>query len=124
MEWAALFKIVEAFGPSAICSALVVTVVYLIKEVHKNSEKDAQREEAYQKLIGSKLKELRDDTAKVLDEHRRRLLCVETEYVKREDFYRDLGGWKDDINRLSGQMSAQFTEFNKSIIDLWKGGRG
>jgi hypothetical protein len=120
MDWVALFALFKSWGPSAISSVLVIVVIYLIKEVNKNNENDTKRAQGLQALIDSKLKEFRDETTKTLDGYGRRLSCMELEYVKRETFYRELGGWKDDINRLSGQISAQFTEFNKSIVDIWK----
>jgi hypothetical protein len=116
MDFAALFAIFKSWGPSAISSVLVVVVLYLIKKVDKNGEDDKKRAKDFQDSLENKLGELKEDTAKVLDEHGRRLSCIELEYVRRETFYRELGGWKDDINRLSGQI----TDFNKSIIDLWK----
>jgi hypothetical protein len=120
MEWAALFALFKSWGPSAISSVLVIVVLYLIKEVNKNSENDTKRAQGLQAAIDSKLKEFRDETAKTLDGYGRRLSCMELEYVKRETFYRELGGWKDDINRLSSQISTQFMDFTKSIIEIWK----
>ena len=120
MDFAALFKIFQAWGPSALSSVLIVVVLYLVKKVDTNGKEDRERAKGFQILLDSKLKELREDTARVSDEHGRRLSCIEMEYVRRETFYRELGGWKDDINRLSSQISTQFTEFMKSIVELWK----
>jgi hypothetical protein len=116
VDWLAFFKIFQSWGPSAISSVLLVVVLYLIKQVHKNGEDDEKRAKDSQVLINSKLKELREDTFKALDDHGRRLSYIELEYVRRESFYRELGGWKDDVNRLSGQIS----DFNKSVTELWK----
>jgi hypothetical protein len=120
MDFAALFKLVQSWGPSAISSVLVIVVLYLIKKVDKNGENDTKRAKDIQDSFEEKISELKEDTAKVLDEHGRRLSCIELEYVRRETFYRELGGWKDDINRLSGQITTQFMEFTKSIIEIWK----
>ena len=121
MDVEALFKIFHSWGPSAVTSLLVFFVIHLSKKLDKNNEDDKQRADNLQKYLDGKLKELREGTAKALDEHGRRLSFNEMEYIKRETFYRELGGWKDDINRLSGQISSQFTEFMKSIVELWKG---
>jgi uncharacterized protein YoxC len=120
MDWLALFKIFQAYGPTAISSVLVVVVLSLIKQVHKNGEDDKERAKNYQALLDSSLKELRGDTFKVLEEHGRKISYIELEYVRRESFYRELGGWKDDINRLFSHVS----DFNKSVTDLWKDRRG
>ena len=116
MDLEALFKIVHSWGPSAVTSLLVFFVIHLSKKLDKNNEDDKQRAENLQGYLDGKLKELRESTAKTLDEHGRRLSYIEMEYIKRETFYRELGGWKDDINRLSGQIS----EVGKNIIELWK----
>ncbi|MDR1858854.1 MAG: hypothetical protein LBQ69_05240 [Treponema sp.] len=116
MDLEALFKIVHSWGPSAVTSLLVFFVIHLAKKLDKNNEDDKKRADNLQGYLDDKLKEFREGNAKTLDEHGRRLSYIEMEYIKRETFYRELGGWKDDINRLSGQIS----EVGKNIIELWK----
>jgi hypothetical protein len=120
MDFAALFALFQSWGPTAISSLLVIVVLFLLKKVDKNGEEDKKRADGVRKSFEDKLKELKDDTAKELDGHERRLSYIELEYIKREEFYRELGGWRDDINRLSGQITTQFMEFTKSIIEIWK----
>jgi hypothetical protein len=124
MDFAALFKIIQSWGPSAISSVLVVVVLYLIKRVDKNGEDDKRRAQSLQDSLGARVKELQADVYRVLEDHSRRLSYIELEYVRRESFFRELGGWRDDMNRMSGQISAQFGELTKNIIELWKGKRG
>lgn len=121
MDFAALFKIFQSWGPSAISSVLVVVVLYLIKKVDKNGEDDKKRAQGFQDSLEAKTKELRGEINKTMEDHSRRLSYIELEYVRREAFYRELGGWKDDINRLSSQISTQFMEFTKGTVELWKG---
>ena len=121
MDWAALFKIFQSWGPSAISSVLVVVVAYLIKQVNKAGEDNTKRAKGFQEQMDSRFKEMRENTARVRDEHGSRISNIELEYVRRDTFYRELGGWKDDINRLSDGIAARFAEFNKSLIELWKG---
>jgi hypothetical protein len=124
MEWAALFKVFQSWGPSAISSVLVIVVLYLIKQVYKNGEDNKKRAQGFQDCFEAKIRELRGDVYKAIGDHGKRLSYIEMEYVKREAFYRELGGWRDDINRLSGQVSTQFMEFTKNVIELWKGKKG
>ena len=124
MDIVALFGLLQSWGPSAISAVLVVVVLYLIKQVHKANEDSTKRAQGFQNQIDSRLKELRENTTAVLDEHSRRIKYLELEYVKRETFYRELGGWKDDIKQLSNETSAQFREIRKSIFELCKGGKG
>jgi hypothetical protein len=120
MEWSGLFHLIQSWGPSAISSVLVFIVLYLLKQVNKNSEDDAIRAKKFQDSLDEKTKELRSDVNKTIEDHGKRLSYIELEYVRRDTFYRELGGWKDDINRLSSQISTQFMEFTKGTIELWK----
>jgi len=123
MELEALFKIFQSWGPSAVTSLLVFFVIHLSKQLTKNGEEDKQRAESLKECLDGKLKELREDTTKVMDEHGRRLSCIELEYVRRVDFYKDLGGWRDDINRVYDKISSLSSELSRGIIELWKGTR-
>ena len=120
MDWAALFKVFQSWGPSAISSALVIITLYLIKRVDKNSEDDKKRAQGFRDCLEAKTKELRSEINKTIEDHGKRLSYIEMEYVKREYFFRELSGWRADINRLSDQVVAQFKDLNKGIIELWK----
>jgi hypothetical protein len=120
VDFAALFHVVQSWGPSAISSCLVVVVLYLIKQVNKNGEEDKRRDQAFQDRLESRVGELRNDVYRILEDHGRKLSYIEMEYVKRETFHRDMAGWKDDINRLSDKLSVQHAESMKSIVELWK----
>jgi len=123
MELEALFKIVQSWGPSAVTSLLVFFVIHLSKKLDKNSEEDKKRAAGIHDYLEVKVKELREDVTKVMDEHGRRLSCIELEYVRRIDFYKDLGGWRDDINRVYDKISSLSAELSKGIIEIWKGKR-
>jgi len=121
MDIVALFGLLQSWGPSAISVGLVIAVVYLIKHVHKANADNTERAQGFQNQIDCRLKELRENANTILSEHSRRISNIALEYVKREDFYRELGGWKGDIKQLSSETSAQFKEIRKSILDVWKG---
>ena len=118
MDIVALLGLLQSWGPSAISAVLVVVVLYLIKQVNRSGEDNTKRFESVQSQIDSRLKDLRENTSAVLDEHSRRISNIELEYVRRETFYRELGGWKDDIKQLSADTSAQFMEIRKNIFDF------
>ena len=120
MDIEALFGIVKSWGPSAVSSLLVFFVIHLSKKLDKNSEDDKKRAYNLQIYLEDKLKGLREDATKVLGEHGRRISCIELEYVRRMDFYKDLGGWRDDINRLYDKISSVSADLSKSINELWK----
>jgi hypothetical protein len=107
MEWASLFSLFQSWGPSAISSALVFVVIHLIKKIDADARKDEQR-----------AKELRDYIDKVLNGFGERLAVVEKDYVKNDFFFRELSGWKSEINRLSDQITNQFMAFTQSVFQL------
>ena len=115
METLILSKILS-WCPTAVSFILMVAVVFLIKKMGASEKSQAERINDLQACIENKLSALEAKTAKTFEDHSRRLSNLELEYIRRDTFYRELGGWKDDINRLSGQ----FSEFTKNIIELWK----
>jgi hypothetical protein len=118
---------VLSWSPTAISAVLLFAVIILIKKMGVSESAHIERTNnlrvtienklaSLNNAIDDKLTSLKTDTTKILDEHARRISHIELEYVRRETFYRELGGWKDDINRVSGQI----TDFTKFIIELWK----
>jgi len=107
MEWAALFKLFQSWGPSAISSVLVFVVVYLIKKIDANSKKDEER--------GAKL---REEINKTLNSFGERLSNVEHNYVKNDFFFRELSGWKSEINRLADKVDSKFESLAQNIIQV------
>jgi thioesterase domain-containing protein len=123
MDFAALFHVIQSWGPSAISSCLVVVVLYLIKRVDRNSEEDARRAKAFQEQLEAKVGELRADMNRVLDDYGKRLLYVEKEYTRNEVFFQNLSGWWAEIDRLSDQISTHFMAFTQNIIQVLNRGK-
>ena len=112
MQWEALFKLFQSWGPTAISSLLVFVVLYLIKKIDGIAKKDEQRSE-----------ELRHYINETLNSFGARLSIVEKEYTKNENFYRELSGWKTEIHRLSDQITANFMSFTQHIIEVLTRGK-
>jgi len=112
MEWVALFKLIQSWGPSAISSVLVFVVVFLIRKIDADSKKDENR-----------ATELREYINKTLNNFGERLSAVEKEYVKNDFFFRELSGWKSEINRLSDQITNLFMAFTQNILQFFNRGK-
>ena len=121
MEWKALFSLFQSWGPTAISSVLVFVVIFLIKKQEKHESEDKQRFQDFTEQLNSRIKELRDDINRTLIEHTRELSYIKMSYITRETFYRELSGWKEDLNRLSNQLNTQFSEFMARVVEIWKG---
>jgi len=126
MEVFALNQILS-WSPTAISTLILIVLVLLIRKMIRNEKAQIEQTNNLHICIKKDLSDIRTDSAKALDEiksnttktleeHSRRISNLELEYVRRDTFYRELGGWKDDINGLSGR----FSEFTRNIIELWK----
>lgn len=126
MEAFALNQILS-WSPTAISSLLLIALILLIRKISKNEKAQIEQTNNLHVCIKKDMADITAATAKALDEIKastertlaelhRRVSYLEVEYIRRDTFYRELGGWKDDINRLSGQLA----EFKNNIIDLWK----
>jgi hypothetical protein len=107
MEWAGLFNLFQSWGPSAISSVLVFVVIFLIRKVDKNSIKDELR-----------ANNLRDEITKTLNDFGTRLSRVEMDYVTKEEYWRDLSGWRSEINRVSDKIDIKFDSLVQNIISV------
>jgi hypothetical protein len=123
VDFAALFHIIQSWGPSAISSCLVVVVLYLIKRVDKNGEEDARRAKGFQNQLEAKVGELRADMNRMLDDYGKRLSYIEMEYTKNSVFYEQLSGWRTEVNRLADKSDGHHAQIVQYILDLLNRGK-
>ena len=123
MDFAALFRVFQSWGPSAISSVLVVVVLYLIKKVDANGKEDAARAKVFQEQLEAKVSGLYDTIHKELEAHGKRLSYIEMEYTKNSVFYEQLSGWRTEINRLADKSDGHHTQIVQYILDLLNRGR-
>ena len=123
MDFAALFHVFQSWGPSAISSALVIVVLYLIKKVDENSKEDAKRAKVFQEQLEAKVSELYSTIHKGLEAHSKRLSYIEMEYTKNSVFYEQLSGWRTEINRLADKSDGHHTQIVQYILDLLNRGK-
>jgi predicted nucleic acid-binding Zn-ribbon protein len=118
MDFAALFRVVQSWGPSAISSCLVVVTLYLIKKVDENSKEDAKRAKVFQDQLEAKVGELHNAIRKELEAHGKRLSYIEMEYTKNSVFYEQLSGWRTEVNRLADKTDGHHAQIVQYILDL------
>ena len=108
MELLALLKILlQQWGPTLVSTVLIFVTVHLIKKIDVNSKKDEER--------GAKL---REEINKTLNSFGERLSNVEHNYVKNDFFFRELSGWKSEINRLADKVDSKFEILAQNIIQV------
>jgi hypothetical protein len=123
MDFAALFHIVQSWGPSAISSVLVIVTLYLIKKVDENSKEDAKRARVFQEQLEARVGELYSTIHKGLEAHSKRLSYIEMEYTKNSVFYEQLSGWRTEINRLADKSDGHHAQLIQYILDLLNRGK-
>ena len=122
----AFLNFIISWGPTAVSSLLVFVVSFLIKYIIANAKKDEHRVANIRKEI----KEIHDDVNKTLNRFEERLSNVERkaskierESLKCDIFYKELSGWRSEINRLSDQMSQNFSMLINNIMQWLSQGK-
>jgi hypothetical protein len=130
-----LLKDLNNYGAVPLSLIMICLVSYLLQQIKKNGEDDKSRYAAIQtqlkenigavqKQLNEAIASLKEGIEKRLDGCEERIKIIEKDYVQREDFYRDTGGWRTELNNLSNNLNFQITNFMKEIISLWKNNRG
>ena len=112
MDWAALLIHIQSWGPPAISGLLIVAVLSLIRKLEQNSTK-AEKD----------TRELRNDINSTLNNFGARLSTIEKDYTKNETFFRELSGWRTEINRLSDNVTSNFVTLTQHVIEILSKGK-
>ena len=61
------------------------------------------------------------DLKKEIDVHRNEIGALKMDKLEKDDFYKDMGGWRSELNRVQDLIIAQNNTTLEKIIELWKG---
>ncbi|WP_252722962.1 hypothetical protein [Treponema phagedenis] len=93
----------------------------------KNAAEDASRSEEFKKNLANGLNRLEENFNKNVSELKQKIekqqIEIDTlklEKLEREDFYKDMGGWRAEINRLQDLVINQNNSTLQKIIELWQ----
>ena len=53
--------------------------------------------------------------------HRKEIGALKMDKLEKDDFYKDMGGWRSELNRVQDLIIAQNSTTLEKIIELWKG---
>ena len=120
MEWELLLTKVELWGSPAATILLIVSVLSLHRRLKKYEDENTKNDEQLKNFITTKLKEEKEEIAKNHTELKNRISYLEMESIRSDTFYRELAGWKTEINRLNDNVTKMFSESMNKIIELWK----
>jgi hypothetical protein len=109
-------KLLE-WGPVPALLVLTFVIVRLIKKLDENAASDSKRADEFRKS----LKDHMDETDKRFAEHADRMACIERDYLTREAHYKDIGGWRTDLNNLRSDIGADLRGVRQEMAGLASG---
>ncbi|MEL5721652.1 hypothetical protein [Treponema pedis] len=115
------------WGPTAITSIIAFVISYLFKQQVKNSTEDLEREKTFKASLSSGLNRLEENFDKSFSElkkeievHRKEIGALKMDKLDKDDFYKDMGGWRSELNRVQDLIISQNNITLEKIIELWK----
>lgn len=113
------FIVLKEWGPVAVSILLIFVVAFLIREVKKYSA----AEKLHIAELHNDISNMRADVNKTLNGFGERLSYIEQNYVKNEFFFRELSGWRSEINRLGDKTDGNFAVLIQNIMQFLNQGK-
>ncbi|QEJ96699.1 hypothetical protein [Treponema phagedenis] len=127
MGFESLIIAAKDWGPTAITTIIAFVISYLFKQQMKNAAEDAARSDEFKKNLANGLNRLEENFNKNVSELKHKIEkqqneidTLKLEKLEREDFYKDMGGWRAEINRLQDLVINQNNSTLQKIIELWQ----
>jgi hypothetical protein len=93
---------------------LAVAIGWLIRKLDKNSKTDSARAEAFREAQAKH----QTETDKRFLEAADRMACIERDYLPRSVHYKDIGGWRTDLNDLRSAIGDELRAVRKDMNTL------
>lgn len=127
MGFETLIIAAKDWGPTAVTTIIAFVISYLFKQQMKNAAEDAARSDEFKKNLANGLNRLEENFNKNVSELKQKIEkqqneidTLKLEKLEREDFYKDMGGWRAEINRLQDLVINQNNSTLQKIIELWQ----
>ncbi|MFC2599672.1 hypothetical protein [Treponema lecithinolyticum] len=127
MGFEQLLLAAKDWGPTAITTIIAVIISYIFRQQSKNTEEDIKRAKEFKESLSSGLGRLEEnlnktitDLKKEVDTHRKEIEMLKMDKLEKDDFYKDMGGWRTELNRLQDLIITQNNATAQKIIELWK----
>ena len=127
MGFEQLLLAAKDWGPTAITTIIAVIISYIFRQQSKNTEEDIKRAKEFKESLSSGLGRLEEnlnktitDLKKEVDTHRKEVEMLKMDKLEKDDFYKDMGGWRTELNRLQDLIITQNNATAQKIIELWK----
>lgn len=109
-------KLLE-WGPLPALLVLSFVIARLIKKLDDNAAADSKRADDFRKALEAHAEE----TDRRFADHADRMTCIERDYLTREAHYKDIGGWRTDLNNLRGDIAADMRGIRQEMAGLSSG---
>jgi hypothetical protein len=96
---------------------LAFVVGRLIRKLDLNAAADTKRADEFRGALQNHM----DETDKRFSEHADRMACIERDYLTRESHYKDIGGWRTDLNNLRSDIGADLRGVRQEMAGLASG---
>ena len=100
----------------------------MIRQQKKNAEEDSDREKKLKESLSIGLSRLEENfdksfsaLKKEIEKHQNEIGALKMDKLEKDDFYKDMGGWRSELNRVQDLIIAQNNTTLEKIIELWKG---
>lgn len=117
----------QNWGPTAISTIIAFVISYLIRQQKKNAEEDSDREKTLKESLSIGLSRLEENfdksfsaLKKEIEKHQNEIGALKMDKLEKDDFYKDMGGWRSELNRVQDLIIAQNNTTLEKIIELWK----
>ena len=134
MEITGLIAAIKDWTPSTILAIAIFVITYFFKQFDKQAKKDSEQNENFKKSLNlglQRIEETLNDKMHQIDEkivqlkemqnkQERAIEALKSDKLERTDFYRDMGGWRNEINNLNKLIVSRTDQVQNSIVDLWK----
>jgi hypothetical protein len=111
--WALLSSLLQ-YGTAPVLLVIAGLIVWLSKKIDKNGEGDAARSKELQKAIA----DLSASTEVRFAEQAAQIAGIQRDYLPRKDHYKDLGGWRTDLNQMRSDLGAELRGVREEISTI------
>lgn len=103
----AFLSLINQFGIIPTLILLIMVVWFLLREIKKEVRTITDSNESIKRDLTERIEELKThsdehdkEIAESVEHIRNRIGSIEREYVTREDHYKDMGGWREELREM------------------------
>lgn len=127
MDLLGLVGAIKDWTPTTLMAVAVFILSHFLNLFKEQKEKDEEQNKEFKENLSNGLNRIESKLTKEISDiqaeqkkHAKEIEALKVEKLEREDFYKDMGGWRAEINRLQDLIIKQNTEVFNKLIDIWQ----